>query len=114
LGWKAFVTKQRVVVPSFLSMTCCTFEVRKPVTLSLSKGRAERPLPAMVRQAHHDSPFYDGISLSVPLDFSTGNVIVKQMIAKVNLKFTMVILLKKGKAEAISLLKLQIVLTFNP
>jgi hypothetical protein len=30
-------------------------------TLSLSKGRAERPLPAMVRQAHHDSPLYNSI-----------------------------------------------------
>jgi hypothetical protein len=28
---------------------------------SRSKGRAERPLPTMVRQAHHDSPFYDVI-----------------------------------------------------
>jgi len=38
-------------------MTYSVFEVVGPVTLSLSKGCAERPLPAMARQAHHDSPF---------------------------------------------------------
>jgi len=58
-------------------MTCYVFEVLRPVTLSLSKGRAERPLPAMLRQAHHDSPFYNVIppsefrqTLSLPMTYS--------------------------------------------
>jgi len=36
-----------------LSMTCCNFDCVGLSTLSLSKGRAERPLPTMLRQATH-------------------------------------------------------------
>jgi len=42
-------------------MTCFLFEVRRPVTLSPSKGRADRPLPTMLRQATHDMFYFRGV-----------------------------------------------------
>jgi len=54
--WDAFAHDASTGLP----VMCSIFDVRRAVTLSLSKGRAERPLSAILRQAQDDSP------LSIP------------------------------------------------
>jgi len=68
------------------------FQVGGPVTLSLSKGRAGRPLPAMVRQAHHDSLFYDVILPSESMDFTTQDDFLLNNKALANVKFARALL----------------------